>query len=57
MADRGTDRDGNLVGRSLVRRSVSALAVAGLAFVVPLLFFVLLAEDVAEQEIFPSTDR
>lgn len=53
VADRGTDRDGNPVGRSLARRSVSALAVAGLAFFVPLLFFVLLAEDVAEQEIFP----
>lgn len=47
------DRDGNFDGRNLARRSVSALAVAGLAFVVPLLFFVLLAEDVAEQEIFP----
>lgn len=43
-------------GRLLTRRSVSALAVAGVLFFVPLLFFVLLARGVAEQEIL-SFDR
>ena len=38
--------------RGLASRSVPALVAAGLLFLVPLLFFVVLAEDVAEQEIF-----
>lgn len=41
-------------GRQLLTlRSVSALVVAGLLFLVPLVIFVALAEDVAEREILP----